>query len=141
VVDVVCDRPRGARQLVTVARRTKSRQPVGDAVAVALPVGDVDVAVGDGGADDVSEGLGLEVAVGDADELELVVGLSDGFAVEDFDGSPRTGPMMFGPFTCTLPGAVSVSTAAAATPASASPPAAAVTRRAFPVRRNSVLRR
>ena len=97
----------------------------------------------DDAADDVSDGLGLVVAVGDPDEVELVVGLSDGdgLAVEDCVGSPRTGPMMFGPLPCTLPGAVSVSTAAAATPARTRPPAAAVTRRAFPVRRNSVLRR
>jgi hypothetical protein len=129
---------------VTVTRRLLP-QPVGDEVPVALPVGvllgEVDVALGEGGAevvvDGVSDVLGLEVAVGDPE----VLGLCDGLGVEDFAGSPRTGPMMFGPCTCTLPGAVSVSTAAAATPASARPPAAAVTRRAFPARRNSVLRR
>jgi hypothetical protein len=87
---------------VTVARRLLPH-PVGEADAVALAVGvllgEVDVALGEGGAevvvDGVSDALGLEVAVGDPD----VLGRSDGVAVEDFAGSPRTGPMMFGPFT------------------------------------------
>lgn len=66
-------------------------------------------------------------------------GLGDGGGVAGF--LPWTGPMIDGPWTCTLPGAISANTAAAATPAKASPPAAAVNARALPLRKNSVRRR
>lgn len=101
-------------------------------LVVRVGVGEL-VPVGAGVVDDVAP----EGAVDGVAEV-----LGEGLDEEGFGaGVPRTGPMIDGEFTCTLPGARSAMTAAAATPANASPPAAAVNAFALPLRRNSVRRR
>ena len=84
---------RSASRSAPAGDRRLLPQPVGDAGAAALAVGvlldevgallgEVDVALGDGWEDGVSDALGLDVAVGVPD----VLGRSDGLAVEDFAG-------------------------------------------------------